>query len=156
MGSKRTFSEEHRRNLSIALKGKKKSPEHKEALGRSAKGRRHTEEWKQHEREAKRGIRSQTGEVALGYCFIEGYKVFTGVYDHPLSSTQGHLPEHRMVLYEKIGPGPHNCHWCDKEVSWGGKQGLCADHLDDDRSNNDPENLVPSCYLCNWRRGPRT
>jgi len=29
---------------------------------------------------------------------------------------------------------------------------ICVDHLDDDCFSNDPENLVPSCSVCNMRR----
>lgn len=83
----------------------------------------------------------------------QGYVVLRYQYGHPLASHHGELLEHRKVLYEKIGPGEHPCYWCGKLRSWGGSQGIHADHLDDDRLNNDPENLVPSCKRCNGRRG---
>ena len=76
--------------------------------------------------------------------------------DHPLASKRGVVYVHRMVLYDKIGPGTHPCHWCGKPVTWrpGVRYGdaLVADHLDFDPSNNDPANLVPSCHLCNCVR----
>jgi hypothetical protein len=63
----------------------------------------------------------------------------------------------RIVLYEKIGPGPHPCHWCGEPVDW--KQGgqfvpgaLLADHVDFDPTNDTPENLEPSCNPCNAHR----
>jgi hypothetical protein len=57
---------------------------------------------------------------------------------------------HRTVLLGKIGPGSHPCHWCGTAVTWG--VDLEADHVDYDRLNNDPVNLVPSCHGCNTRR----
>jgi hypothetical protein len=71
----------------------------------------------------------------------------------------GEVLEHRRVLYDAIGPGPHECHWsgisgCGKVLEWGGTGGIQADHLDGDKLNNDPTNLVPSCLGCN-RKGMR-
>jgi hypothetical protein len=59
--------------------------------------------------------------------------------------------EHRYLLYERLGPGPHQCWWCGREVRW--EEDLNVDHLDYDRSNNDLANLVPSCRACNVGRG---
>ncbi len=73
---------------------------------------------------------------------------------HPLGDK---AREHRAVLFEKIGPGEHPCNWCGKTLRW--KPGeelqpdsLLADHIDGDKRNNSPENLVPSCNPCNVRR----
>jgi len=63
-----------------------------------------------------------------------------------------------VVLYDAIGPGPHECHWnrvtgCGKvALEWGGGQGIVVDHLNGDTLDNRPENLVPSCKVCNTRR----
>jgi hypothetical protein len=70
--------------------------------------------------------------------------------DHPLASPKGWVYEHRAVLYDMLGPGSHPCFWCGKVLEWG--QRLHADHLDHDRSNNAPINLVPSCLACNSAR----
>jgi hypothetical protein len=75
--------------------------------------------------------------------------------DHPLAPPSGVLPVSRIVLYKKIGPGPHPCHWCGHPVNWGlgiTVDGLLADHLDWDHNNDNPDNLVPSCNNCNTRR----
>lgn len=77
---------------------------------------------------------------------------------HPLACHTGIAHEHRIVLYDKIGPGTHPCHWCGKAIIWmpGGRTGdgvLVVDHLDNNSRNNVPENLVPSCHGCNNRRG---
>jgi hypothetical protein len=82
---------------------------------------------------------------------------------HPLISPTArqviHL--HRAVLYDKIGPGPHPCHWCGESVNWAittldtpdrFKGVLVVDHLDNTDSNNDPSNLAPSCHSCNIHR----
>ena len=69
-----------------------------------------------------------------------------------------------MILYDKIGAGPHPCHWCGDKLVWAvaSGTGIVADHLDGDTQDNDPENLVPSCRGCNanrsthGRRQPKT
>jgi hypothetical protein len=67
---------------------------------------------------------------------------------------------HRLVLYEKIGPGQHPCNYCGETVEWKVGQhtqrgNLIAEHVDGDTTNNDPENLVPSCQSCNNRKNSR-
>lgn len=77
--------------------------------------------------------------------------------NHPLAPPSGQLPLHRVVLYGKIGPGPHPCHECGTEVNWSSRRtakgALIADHLDGNSTNNDPSNLAPACHPCNTRRG---
>lgn len=75
--------------------------------------------------------------------------------DHPLADRTGMVGEHRVVLYEAIGPGEHPCHWCRQLIHWGpgyGKGSICSDHLDGNPRNNAPENLVPACARCNNTR----
>lgn len=74
---------------------------------------------------------------------------------HPLARAQGKVPEHRAVLYDTIGPQPQPCHWCGQVLMWTAEsQGdrICVDHLDWNRQNNDPANLVPACLQCNAQR----
>lgn len=62
------------------------------------------------------------------------------------------IGEHRLVLFEKIGPGEHACHWCGVLVRWSrhrARDELVVDHLDRDVGNNAPDNLEPSCSRCN-------
>lgn len=77
--------------------------------------------------------------------------------DHPLSSSNGMLFEHRKVLFDSIGYGPHKCFWCGRQVNWtkgrATKGSLVPDHLDGDKANNSLSNLVPSCSPCNFVRG---
>lgn len=76
---------------------------------------------------------------------------------HPIAPRGGVTARARFVLYDEIGPGPHPCHWCGKEVNWTpGKafapSALHVDHLDWDAANDDAGNLVPSCNSCNSHR----
>lgn len=90
-----------------------------------------------------------------GYVWVGGRK------EHPLANVRGMLYEHRKVLYDAIGVGPHPCHWCGVEVNWRKSVGarltmrgaLLPDHLDGDKSNNAIVNLVPACVRCNGMRG---
>jgi hypothetical protein len=65
--------------------------------------------------------------------------------------------EHRVALFEKLGPGDHPCHWCGMQLAWFGRQSerICTDHLDFNRLNNDPSNLVPACLDCNAKRSEK-
>lgn len=72
--------------------------------------------------------------------------------DHPLATKSGGMLVHRKVLFSELGPGSHPCHHCGRVVTWGLKskrERLEVDHLDSNRQNNDPANLVPSCNRCN-------
>lgn len=79
--------------------------------------------------------------------------------EHPLASPQGKVLEHRVVLYDKIGPGKHPCHWCGKTLDWAAHRhapdALTTDHLDTHTDNNDVSNLVPACLPCNSGRARR-
>jgi hypothetical protein len=71
--------------------------------------------------------------------------------DHPLTrESKNRVYAHRRVLYDTRGAGPFPCHWCAAMVTW---DDLHVDHLDDNKKNNDPANLVPSCKVCNPQRG---
>lgn len=74
--------------------------------------------------------------------------------NHILATKYGRLYEHRMVLFDKIGYGPHRCQWCSKVLYWGsrGSNVIQADHVDGDGANNHPDNLVPACPACNVTR----
>lgn len=94
--------------------------------------------------------RSHRSLTSVGYVLV---------YDksHPLTRSQGWVAEHRKVLFDAIGAGPHACHWCGCLVDW--KVGRCVkgslvpDHLDGIKSNNAIVNLVPACNPCNGLRG---
>jgi len=78
---------------------------------------------------------------------------------HPLATKNGYVAEARMVLFDKVGFGPHPCHWCKKVVDWkvikgAGTQSDCivVDHFNNNWRNNAPSNLVVSCQGCNGSR----
>ena len=74
---------------------------------------------------------------------------------HPLLPNGSHsVPEHRLLLWDLIGPGAHPCHYCGVKVEWRPNSrtatgSLTVDHQDRNPLNNAPENLVPSCQSCN-------
>jgi hypothetical protein len=79
-----------------------------------------------------------------------------GAKGHPMAMANGRAYEHRVVLYDAIGPGPHACHWCSAEVDWltkGDPANLLPDHVNGDGADNRIANLVPSCMTCNTARG---
>lgn len=78
-----------------------------------------------------------------------GYKI-KGAGGHPVADKRGSAYSHRLVLFAKLGPGLHPCHWCSTDLEWG--VDLTTDHLNDDCTDNDPDNLVPCCQSCNTRR----
>jgi hypothetical protein len=75
---------------------------------------------------------------------------------HPLAGKSRVMLLHRKLLFDRIGPGSHPCHWCGEPVEWRvGRPtigSLVVDHVDHDKLNNAPENLVPSCNPCNGHR----
>lgn len=103
---------------------------------------------------SRRGKR--TNEIpAVGRYISKGYVVLTGLQDYVLSDKNGHLTEHRKVLFDSIGLGDHPCHWCGKLVNWQTEDfnyKLHVDHLNEDKIDNRIENLVPSCFVCNIHR----
>lgn len=77
---------------------------------------------------------------------------------HPLAGKTGRVSEARAILFNKIGFGPHPCHWCQILVDWSiGHTGyrvgdLITDHIDNNPFNDQLSNLVPSCGPCNGVR----
>lgn len=77
---------------------------------------------------------------------------------HPLARKNGMVLRHRKLLYEEVGPGWHQCHWCEDSVQWTvgfttlEDSPIVVDHVDEDRQNNDLTNLVVSCIPCNAGR----
>lgn len=81
-----------------------------------------------------------------------GYRIVPAS-GHSVAHKDGNAYEHRVVLYDAIGPGVHPCHWCGKRISWG--DDLHTDHVDHNPQNNNRSNLVQSCAPCNVRRNRR-
>ena len=76
------------------------------------------------------------------------------VPEHVLARSSGLVAEHRIVLFDAIGYGPHRCHWCDRWINWGHAvpYRLTVDHVDWNVDNNDLSNLVAACHGCNSKR----
>lgn len=83
-----------------------------------------------------------------------GYQ-FLHAPTHPLrSSGQSYVAEHRVLMYEKLGPGAMCCELCGVEMTWKTCQ---IDHIDENPRNNALSNLRPLCRRCNvWRNMPPT
>jgi hypothetical protein len=69
---------------------------------------------------------------------------------HPLANKRGEVLEHRVIVYSKYGESLPDCYWCGTGINW---KTCNVDHLDDNKKNNHPDNLVPSCHKCNATRG---
>ncbi|MFD8618283.1 hypothetical protein [Streptomyces sp. NPDC059513] len=114
--------------------------------------------WQEANPEKYAGSQRAWREANEGYTYVEtasGYVIHIG-YAHPIANPSGVTPYHRIVLWNEIGPGEHECYWkCGKTVSWDVSyledvsRALVVDHLNGIRDDNRPENLVPSCQSCN-------
>jgi hypothetical protein len=69
---------------------------------------------------------------------------------HPLGDKKGNVYEHRKVLYDKHGDGEKKCFWCGISLTW---ETCKVDHLNENKKDNSPDNLVMSCNNCNRARG---
>lgn len=82
-------------------------------------------------------------------CLAGGY-VRVKRSTHPLVNKGGWMYEHREVAYDTNNGVCPTCFWCNVDLKWGYTH---IDHLDDNKINNKPENLVVSCPKCNRIRG---
>ena len=70
--------------------------------------------------------------------------------EHELADSNGNVFEHRKVAYEKYGSGIQGCFWCGESLKW---EKVVIDHLNENKQDNRPGNLVISCNKCNRIRG---
>lgn len=100
-----------------------------------------------------------------GWVNAQGYREVRAPEGTPefLVRADGSVLEHRLVLFNSIGEGVHECEWCGHEVAWeiphranGSDRerwdALVVDHEDGERANNDLGNLLVSCPWCNSNR----
>jgi hypothetical protein len=78
-----------------------------------------------------------------------GYRVLR-VPGHPLANSNGDVSHHRLVAFATHSGICPPCYWCGSLLEW---EGTHIDHLNDQKSDNRPENLVVSCPNCNRARG---
>lgn len=131
-------SGETRQKISTALRGRKCSPEQNEA----------------------NRLRALARNSGRGFYYDAGYRHLTKQYGHPLAGVNGVVQEHRKVLFDAVGPGPHRCYWgCGRDdLIWSGADGVNVDHLNGVKDDNRLDNLVVSCKRCNragFRLGKR-
>ena len=69
---------------------------------------------------------------------------------HPLADKQGHVYEHRLVAYDRLAGAMPACFWCGASLKWAE---TVVDHLNENKADNAPPNLVCSCNDCNRARG---
>ena len=76
---------------------------------------------------------------------------------HPLASASGRVLQHRQVLYDMIGPGPHPCSQCGHVLDW---PKIVVDHINRDRTDNRLGNLQvvrvverPAAVGARWNAG---
>lgn len=88
-------------------------------------------------------------------------RIVTVPSGHPLATPGNRkAQQHRLLLWEEIGPGPHPCYHCGSPVDWipgsyTAQGSLVVDHLDRNPRNNDLSNLKPSCQTCNIKNSER-
>lgn len=70
--------------------------------------------------------------------------------NHPLASKEGHVFEHRAVVYAKHDGRCPDCFWCGAKLDW---EEAVVDHLNEVKSDNRPDNLLIACNPCNRARG---
>ena len=116
-----------------------------------------SKEWRENNVYHLARIQREWREANEGHVYTDkksGYEIYIG-YNHPAALPCGVTRYHRIVLWEKIGGGEHPCNWCGKTVYWNQSThtdwhtALIVDHVDWDKTNNDPSNLVPACNDCN-------
>lgn len=94
-----------------------------------------------------------------GRTYMQGkYLVYVG-FQHPACHKFGITPVHKLVLWDKLAGQDAKCNWCDKDIFWNSddwNDKLVADHVDTNKVNNEPSNLVPSCNRCNLTRGQKS
>lgn len=98
----------------------------------------------------RRGVSLNDDEPPMHrYISSAGY-VILKKSNHPLAMKGGNVFEHRLVAYEThqgVCPG---CFWCGLGLDW---ERAVIDHLDENKENNTPSNLVVACSPCNRARG---
>lgn len=78
----------------------------------------------------------------------KGYQMLRAP-NHPLAMANGHVYEHRKVVYDRYGEDLPPCEKCGKFVTW---KTAHIDHIDEVVDNNEEINLRVLCRACNVMR----
>lgn len=111
-------------------------------------------------REGKResNTRYFTKVAGKTYLHTSGYVMYVG-YDHPACAPGGITRHHRIVLWDKVDGQNVPCAECGGILRWDlpsiNPDSLCVDHINEDKSDNRPENLDPIHSVCNVKRANR-
>lgn len=101
-------------------------------------------------RQRRNGTTDFVGHEIHGDLEHSGGYVLQAAPGHPRALGGHRAYQHRVVFTDAHGEGPFKCHWCGNSVTW---SDMHVDHLDADKKNNDINNLVASCPVCNQQRG---
>ena len=69
--------------------------------------------------------------------------------DHELANSDGYIYEHRFIVFNRYGHNLPDCELCGAPTNW---KTCHIDHIDEDVSNNNPNNIRPVCRPCNTMR----
>lgn len=87
-------------------------PERRAAMSEAMTKRWQDPEYRQRNNPGNRkGLRKDNSPAHGHAIWKSGHIMLTQQQGHPLANTHGAVFEHRKVLYDEIGPGPHPCHW---------------------------------------------
>ena len=70
--------------------------------------------------------------------------------EHPLAESGGLVAEHRYVMFNLLGAAIQKCGWCGCCIDW---SDVVVDHLNEQKDDNEPSNLMLACNDCNRARG---
>ena len=69
---------------------------------------------------------------------------------HPLANSDGYVYEHRFIYFNEISKKVDYCKLCNVPITW---ENCHIDHMDNDVTNNNKDNLRALCRPCNTFRG---
>jgi len=121
----KTFSKEHKENLKKANLGKKLSKEHRKKISEGGKGLKRSKETRRRISEANKLEKNSMWKGGLSF---EPYGI-----------------EFNNQLKEQIRKRDKQCQLCNKKKN---RRKFCVHHIDYNKKNNNPKNLITLCDKC--------